>query len=1064
MDNNDEAMLHLDRSVSSEMDPPGSAGNSASVLGSGSLDRGSSGGNDSAFPGENGASEGSQTSERKNGVYPADCYSFIAIHGPIESPLFFGFGFTVWAFQIAFLILLVLRVASPKLSTNEDTDNPDDGFLSEFIPSNVGPLSRATQLMALLSYCVFADESLKDIVTAVETWPRLDRAKPGDKVRLIMLSSVLRFSQGMLATISVLLLVITTADVIDIILNFTAVNFISAFDDVAFELAQWGKYGPRLEAEAHRIEKLPAPDCIFRKYQHVRYRFTVLPIAFVLIFLFSVMAFRQDSRNYWLTQTMRVQFQDDSVLTPYSGCYDMTDLSRKKFYGSKRVNYEGYEDNPSIAKFGYCADKRKWYMYAGNETDACSILREEQLAYSEITYAYDISSSFESTWYSPSGTPLELYFFEDEDSLNAEVCASFLGDGICNKIFNTAEYDFDQGDCCAATCDHAQCGMGTLTESFGTNLTKVGDGYPKCDDPEMKYITILVNDVYRPTARPLLGGGDTEQSPIDMMFGQQDLAPTGPTMIIDCDGKNLLKTTIDPEMENKTETIRVSDGASCTMMVKNSTISINKVWYVNYTVFHGDETSINNEPIVMAKGNSFEEEIITFRRVKDCFFEKLDGIIDRNTIYTDNGPSNQAVEWLMNDPSAFSNCEDPFFVERYALATINFAAPVASGAASAFNESRTNKDDRVSWITPDRHCVWAPVGCIEGSVGELNFVDTGLKVEGTIATEIGLLSNMQAVDMNEQMLYGSIPSEIGLLTNLRLLSINQNNLGGTIPTELGKLSNLRLLDLNSNGGYGSGIEGSIPLEFMNMSALEVALLYTNALTGSIPNQISKLSSSLIGIALDGNSINGTIPSSIGEMANMAYLGMSYNFITGTIPSELGRLEARNIAMDFNLLTGKVPLEILQNEYILDLGVYGNGLSDLSPVPGSEICVRVPSSTPSNFDIFGSMGGEHYCDCSNNCLPVVDRPNLCECEAAKSCCDESMSKYTECIVCEYGIANPNLFVEQFGVTCGEAIEYVRTSISEFGTKEQCDTARNMGLGFGCICNTEPLLNSEEELDV
>ena len=29
---------------------------------------------------------------------------------------------------------------------------------------------------------------------------------------------------------------------------------------------QWGKYGPSLKKEANRIEKLPVPACIFRKY------------------------------------------------------------------------------------------------------------------------------------------------------------------------------------------------------------------------------------------------------------------------------------------------------------------------------------------------------------------------------------------------------------------------------------------------------------------------------------------------------------------------------------------------------------------------------------------------------------------------------------------------------------------------------------------------------------------------------------------------------------------------------------------------------------------------------
>jgi len=282
---------------------------------------------------------------------------------------------------------LVLRVASKKLSRNEDTDNPDTGFLSAFVPANVDKLSRATQFMALLSYCVFADDGLKDVVTAVETFPKFSKAKEGDKIRCMVFSCVLRFTQGMLAIIVVLLLVINTADVIDIILNFTAVNFISGFDDVAFELAQWGKYGPKLEAEAKRIEKLPVPDCIYRKYQHIRYRITILPIATVLLILLSLVAYRQNSRNAWLTQRLRVQFEDDTTFESFSGCYDI-DSSSVSQLRSSRVLYNSFEANPSSAKIGYCGDDNKWFLFQGNSKSACDIREEEKVAYSEKTYSF----------------------------------------------------------------------------------------------------------------------------------------------------------------------------------------------------------------------------------------------------------------------------------------------------------------------------------------------------------------------------------------------------------------------------------------------------------------------------------------------------------------------------------------------------------------------------------------------------------------------------------------------------------------------------------------------------
>lgn len=39
-------------------------------------------------------------SKRANAKYPADCYSFLALHGPFEAPVFFFFGVMVWLFQV----------------------------------------------------------------------------------------------------------------------------------------------------------------------------------------------------------------------------------------------------------------------------------------------------------------------------------------------------------------------------------------------------------------------------------------------------------------------------------------------------------------------------------------------------------------------------------------------------------------------------------------------------------------------------------------------------------------------------------------------------------------------------------------------------------------------------------------------------------------------------------------------------------------------------------------------------------------------------------------------------
>eukprot|EP00957_Ditylum_brightwellii_P120764 9211850-Ditylum_brightwellii.AAC.1 len=101
------------------------------------------------------------------------------------------------------------------------------------------------------------------------------------------------------------LLIVTSDDVIDIILNFAAVNFISNLDEAAFDLAKWGKYGPALEREAKNIEEKPIPYCIYRKHQHKRYLSTVIPIAILLISAVVSVTVWQESDKFWITQTVR---------------------------------------------------------------------------------------------------------------------------------------------------------------------------------------------------------------------------------------------------------------------------------------------------------------------------------------------------------------------------------------------------------------------------------------------------------------------------------------------------------------------------------------------------------------------------------------------------------------------------------------------------------------------------------------------------------------------------------------------------------------------------------------
>jgi len=126
-------------------------------------------------------------------------------------------------------------------------DNPWDGSLADCIATKASPLLRWTQFMALITFVLFADSSMFDIITAVHTFPNFELATTDDKIWCIVLSCTLRFMQGGFATFVAFILVFTSDNVIDVILNFTVLNFISALDEVVFEFAKSGKYGHRME-------------------------------------------------------------------------------------------------------------------------------------------------------------------------------------------------------------------------------------------------------------------------------------------------------------------------------------------------------------------------------------------------------------------------------------------------------------------------------------------------------------------------------------------------------------------------------------------------------------------------------------------------------------------------------------------------------------------------------------------------------------------------------------------------------------------------------------------------
>jgi len=92
------------------------------------------------------------------------------------------------------------------------------------------------------------------------------------------------------------------------------------------------------------------------------------------------------------------------------------------------------------------------------------------------------------------------------------------------------------------------------------------------------------------------------------------------------------------------------------------------------------------------------------------------------------------------------------------------------------------------------------------------------------------------LDLAYHNLKGSIPDEIGLLTKLEELKMNNNELGGSIPIQIGNMGELRILYLNNND-----LENNIPESLGNLTKLEELKLGNNQkLSGTVPQGLCDL--------------------------------------------------------------------------------------------------------------------------------------------------------------------------------------------------------------------------------
>ncbi|KAL6890243.1 hypothetical protein ACP4OV_009006 [Aristida adscensionis] len=137
-------------------------------------------------------------------------------------------------------------------------------------------------------------------------------------------------------------------------------------------------------------------------------------------------------------------------------------------------------------------------------------------------------------------------------------------------------------------------------------------------------------------------------------------------------------------------------------------------------------------------------------------------------------------------------------------------------------------------------------------------------------------------------LYGQPPNSLGKMVSLQALYLSGSVKMRMMAADLTKLCNLTVLDLQGpvfNGNITDLIER---LPHCSSNKLQELHLNGNSMVGFLPNSMGHLTS-LVVFDLSGNEITGSLPAIIGNFTNLRILDLCLNHLTQHVPSEIGML-------------------------------------------------------------------------------------------------------------------------------------------------------------------------------
>ena len=180
-------------------------------------------------------------------LLPPDSFSILAT-APVRSRPFF-LAFAAFAVQLTTLILVLID-SLPRVEAGEVATLGGNYF---GFPVDVPKTVRIAEYVAILISVFMQDDLVQGLHLINEGHDRVGKGFEHASKLKWGFHIILRLVEGSLGLVVTFILIMQQVSVLELLLNFTALEFVASFDDVAFKLFELGFFGARVQEEAKEV-------------------------------------------------------------------------------------------------------------------------------------------------------------------------------------------------------------------------------------------------------------------------------------------------------------------------------------------------------------------------------------------------------------------------------------------------------------------------------------------------------------------------------------------------------------------------------------------------------------------------------------------------------------------------------------------------------------------------------------------------------------------------------------------------------------------------------------------